>query len=241
MESTAPQPSDWDQRWVDGKIAFHEHSVNRILLDYEDIFMGDSQLHHVFVPLAGKTIDMAYLAGKGHRVSAVEFSEKAVNDFFLENKISYSRTQIMDGIVLYSGFEERIRIFCCDMFHPHLNIELIGPFDRVWDRASLIAMHPKDQQLTYATKMKQLVEQSAKILCESPIHYLLATVDYPQDQMMGPPFSVGKNKVTEYYSFMDIQILREQGDQAKSQRWKTDYVTEFVFLFTKNTTRQLPN
>src|SRR5690606_40297026 len=60
---------------------FHQATVTPQLERHWDA-LGLPAGGTVFVPLCGKSLDMAWLAGRGHRVLGVELSEVAVRDFF---------------------------------------------------------------------------------------------------------------------------------------------------------------
>ena len=64
--------ADWIGRWRDGRIAFHEGHVNTLLEHHIARFAGS---HRVFVPLCGRTEDLAFLAAHGHEVIGVELAE----------------------------------------------------------------------------------------------------------------------------------------------------------------------
>ena len=71
----------WQERWARNEIGFHLEDVHpacavtgRGWLLPEDAA--------VLVPLCGKSLDLAWPAGQGHRVLGVELSQKAVEAFF---------------------------------------------------------------------------------------------------------------------------------------------------------------
>ena len=67
----------------------------------------------VFVPLAGKSVDMHWLAARGHRVIGVELSPIAVAAFFDEAGVSPHAGSV-DGVdYLEYG---RIRLYAGDLF-----------------------------------------------------------------------------------------------------------------------------
>ncbi len=63
--------------------------------------------------------------------------------------------------------------------------------DAVYDRASLIAL-PPDMRPAYAAHLTRLVDRG--------VRSLLVTLEYPQDQMCGPPFSVSAAEVATLFS-----------------------------------------
>ena len=72
------QPEFWHQRWADNQIGFHQQAPTPLLLKYWPA-LGVPTGARVFVPLAGKSLDMAWLAAQGHRVLGVELSQEFVD------------------------------------------------------------------------------------------------------------------------------------------------------------------
>ena len=130
------QPDFWHQRWADNQIGFHQSSPTPLLLKYWPA-LGIAQGAQVFVPLAGKSLDMAWLAAQGHRVLGVELSQLAVEQFFAEHGLQpetrdskYGRHHEAGGIELIVG----------DAFG--LDPALLADVAGVYDRAALIALPP---------------------------------------------------------------------------------------------------
>ncbi len=71
----------WQQRWREGRIGFHREQVMP-LLEKHWRALALPKGSRVFVPLAGKSLDMAWLAAQGHRVLGIELSRIAVEQFF---------------------------------------------------------------------------------------------------------------------------------------------------------------
>lgn len=78
------EPAFWQQRWADNQIGFHQAQVNPYLQKYWPT-LGLVPGSRVLVPLCGKSLDLAWLAGQGHRVLGVELSRRAVEAFFREH------------------------------------------------------------------------------------------------------------------------------------------------------------
>ena len=74
-------PEFWHERWASNRIAFHEGEANRLLVAYFDK-LALSPNARVFVPLCGKTRDIAWLRDQGIRVAGAELSELAVAALF---------------------------------------------------------------------------------------------------------------------------------------------------------------
>lgn len=163
----------WKNRWQKNEIGWHEGRTNTMLARHWPSLRlpAGSQ---VFVPLCGKSADMAWLAAQGHRVLGAELSEIAVTTFFAENGLKPKR-ESRDGFDISSA--GGIEIWCGDFFklQPHHLTQIEG----VYDRASLVAMPPAMQPI-YAAKLAEIVPRG--------VPTLLITFALDETQP-GPPFS----------------------------------------------------
>lgn len=177
-------PAFWLERWQQNQIGFHQAEINAHLQDFWGV-LGLAHGSLVFVPLCGKSRDMLWLRAQGHPVLGVEISPIAVNDFFRENGLAPQRR--------HEGAFERctadgLEILCGDFFA--LTSAQLAAVAGVYDRASLIAL-PADMRARYAHHLQHILPAAAEIL--------LITVEYPQAQMDGPPFSVHQAEVEQLY------------------------------------------
>src|SRR3546814_12861307 len=67
---------------------FRRPAAQSPLLEKHWPSLGLATGSRVFVPLCGKSLDMAWLAARGHRVLGVELSPLAVGQFFDENGLA---------------------------------------------------------------------------------------------------------------------------------------------------------
>ncbi|MFN8370304.1 MAG: thiopurine S-methyltransferase [Bacteriovoracaceae bacterium] len=175
----------WLQRWTENKIGFNQLEVNphlKSLLPKMNLAKGS----FVFVPFCGKSIDMVWLQRNGFNVVGVEISDLACLAFFEENKIQY-RIESVDAFKVYKA--EGITIYQGDFFH--LSAKHLFEPAAVYDRASLIAL-PPPMRKKYVSHMLEILPQK--------IRMLLLTIEYNQNEMSGPPFSVPENEVIALYS-----------------------------------------
>ncbi|MEO1224622.1 MAG: thiopurine S-methyltransferase [Pseudomonadota bacterium] len=173
----------WLQRWQENKTAFHEGEVNALLskaFHRLALARGD----RVFVPLCGKTVDLAWLAAQGCRVVGIELSRSAVEAVFADMGVA---TEITEVGRLISYRTDGVEVFVGDFFD--LSAEILGPVDAVYDRAALVAL-PKAMRVSYAAHLVALTGTARQ---------LLITFEYDQAQMEGPPFSVDGAEVTALY------------------------------------------
>lgn len=175
----------WHERWRSGRIGFHQKEVARPLRHlWPRLNLPPGST--VFVPLCGKSLDLLWLRNQGYNVVGLELSEIAVEGFFAENGISarrYARRHFNE--YLANG----LRLLQADLFE--LTPQILEPVAAVYDRASLIAMPPALQG-RYARKLAELTAAGTQTL--------LTTLEYPQQEMAGPPFSVDSASVNGLYA-----------------------------------------
>jgi thiopurine S-methyltransferase len=208
------QPDFWQERWRAGQIGFHQAAVEPNLSKFWPQ-LGIGSESRVYVPLCGKSYDLLWLAQRGHQVIGVELSAIAVESFHLENGVAARRRT--------SGrFEEFI--------HENLHIvqgdffEIpIGYFDAiaaVYDRAALISW-PPELRRRYAEHMTALTAPGTQTL--------LLTLEYPQHQTQGPPFSVTAEELHDLYgSHHDIQLLSRQDILSQEPRFQARGLSEML-------------
>lgn len=169
------QPEFWLDRWREGRIGFHQSEVSPFLAKYWSGLQiaADSR---VFVPLCGKSLDMTWLAERGHRVLGIELSRIAVEQFFDEHGLRPDVQRTRYGTHYTAGPFELI---CGDLFN--LDATALADCGAFLDRAALIALPPP---------MRPRYVQVAYAQLPARCRGLLITLDYPQEQKAGPPFSV---------------------------------------------------
>ncbi len=200
-------PEFWLERWQHTQIGFHQVEINAHLQAFWP-GLGLPEGSAIFVPLCGKSRDMLWLRASGHRVLGVEISSIAVRDFFSENGLSPHSNRTpgfecheIDGLKLCQG----------DFFD-------LGPGDLadcagVYDRASLVALPPAMRE-RYAQHLQRMLPIQTEIL--------LVTMEYPEGEMQGPPFSVHEHEVRALYGncyrvegLFDMDMLAENPQLRK--------------------------
>ena len=196
----------WLGRWEREEIHFHQDEFNPYLHQYwHDLHLArDSQ---VFVPLCGKSHDMLWLLEQGHRVLGVELSNIAVQAFFKEN--GYTPQHDVRG--KFDSCEANgIGILCGDFFD--LSKDDLANVTGVYDRASLIALPPEMRE-RYIRHLASILPPATQIL--------LITVDYPQPEMPGPPFSVSSGEVEALYrEHAEVRLLAQLDVLAQNPRFQ---------------------
>lgn len=175
----------------------------------------------VLVPLCGKTLDIDWLAGQGHRVVGVDVSEKAIQTVINRNNLDVS-TSTKGVFSVYQS--QAVDLWCGDFMK--LRKGWIPPVDLVYDKAALIALPPKQRQ-AYAQQVQALAQPSSRIL--------LNCFEYEQQEMTGPPFSVAEDELRRLYgNTFTIQLLYRRSildDMARfKQRGLRSYLNEKFYL-----------
>ena len=178
----------WQERWKNKEIGFHQEKINPYLQRYWAGLKLDTSSAvrpRILVPLCGKSLDMLWIKEQGCDVIGVELSPIACEEFFDENRLEYSMMSLDQGQIYQS---DGITLFCGDLFE--LDSQAFGAVDAVFDRAALVAL-PETMRKRYAARIRQI--SGDKLRC------LLVTMDYSQDEMDGPPFSVTEEEVRALY------------------------------------------
>lgn len=171
----------WLDRWRENRIGFHQSEGNENLQRYWPTLPPGSR---ILVPLCGKSLDMLWLAEQGYDVTGVELSPLAAEAFFKEQGMTHFKAEQGMGLT-YRAQALSLRIVCGDFF-----VFEAPPFDALYDRASLIAL-PQEQRASYTDRCCRLLADGAAIL--------LATLEYDQRQMGGPPYSVPEAEVASLW------------------------------------------
>jgi len=211
----------WIERWDRQQTGFHQRHVNTQLRSFWPD-LGLARGDAVFVPLCGKSGDMAWLHEQGHPVLGVELSPLAVAAFFSENRLaSQQRRQRHFDVAESDG----IRILCGNFFD--LTADDLAGTKAVYDRAALVALPPVMRE-RYAAHMAEIVPAGTRML--------LVTLEYPQGQMQGPPFSVPQAEVERLYGPLgDVRLLRRDDVLSLNRPFAERGVTamyECAFLVT---------
>jgi thiopurine S-methyltransferase len=186
-------PGFWQTWWREGRIEFHEGAPNGLLVRHAGA-LGTGR--RVLVPLCGKARDLAFLAAQGHQVVGVELVESAAQAFFAEHGATPVVAQ-EDPFTRYTAGP--ITLLVGDFFAT--TPELLGPLDALYDRAAIIALPPA-LRAPYARHVRGLLPAG------SP--GLIINMEYPQEKMRGPPFSVPEAELRAHYDGLSLERLDER-------------------------------
>jgi thiopurine S-methyltransferase len=207
-------PDFWHARWRQGEIGWHQAEIN-VHLQQHWSRLGAGPGERVFVPLCGKTLDLLWLAGQGHRVLGVEISRLAVDAFFAENGLD---PEIAEEPPFLRYRADELEILCGDFFD--LTSTHLAGVAVVFDRASLVAM-PPEMRPVYAEHLKSRLTPESRIL--------LITLDYDQAEMSGPPFSVKGDEVRALLGErFGIEPVAELDVLAENERFRQRGLTRLL-------------
>ncbi|MFV1996629.1 MAG: thiopurine S-methyltransferase [Acidiferrobacterales bacterium] len=207
------EPDFWLDRWQREMIGFHQSETNRYLKKYvDDLALAPGGT--IFVPLCGKSLDMWWLHEQGLNVIGIELSDIAARSFFTE--AGKKACEIQNGAFVSWKYAD-IEILCGDFFR--LNTDILGKVDAVFDRAALIALPPEMRQ-KYVDQLGRLVQPGTR--------GLLITLEYPQKEMAGPPFSVAGQEVKDLFApGFSIELVEDHDALEENIRFRDRGLTRF--------------
>lgn len=206
----------WKSRWVENNIGFHLTDVNPLLERHINALNLPPNTR-IFIPLCGKTRDIAWLLNQGFQVVGIEIVEQAVTQLFAEMGSTPDK-QTTGALTKFSV--DKLDVFVGDFFA--LNSEQLGSVDAIYDRGSLVALPPKIRQ-HYASHLTELTRFAPQLL----INY-----DYDQESMSGPPFVITERELTEHYgerySLKQLESVSIE-DPLKSRIGQSDRASELIW------------
>ena len=173
----------WHKKWENNEIAFHRSTPNPLLVDHiEALSLPEGSV--IFIPLCGKTLDIAWLLANGYRVTGVELVESAIEQLFAELAM-VPKISSVGEIKHYSA--KNIDIYVGNIFA--VSKKMLGSIDAVYDRAALVAL-PEELRSRYAAHLIEVTNKSSQ---------LLIAYHYDQSLVQGPPFSISNEEVRQHY------------------------------------------
>ncbi len=212
----------WLRRWESGDIGFHKEEPHHYLQRFYaalDLKPGDQ----CFVPLCGKSHDLAWLHGRDLKATGIELSRLAVDAFISENRLNGEWTTSA-GMPCY--LDRSYKLYCGDFFM--LTASDLGDVHAAYDRGSLVALPPALRD-RYAVHLAGLMPIGSRVL--------LISYDYDQNETHGPPFSVPCVEVSGLFEdWFELELLAEEdilwSHQGMAARGVTKLV-EFAVLLTR--------
>lgn len=210
-------PNFWHQKWESNVIGFHKSEANPLLVNhFEALSLANGS--RVFVPLCGKTLDIAWLLSNGYRVAGAELSEIAVKQLFEALGVT-PEVNIVDALTRYSA--DNIDIFVGDIFQ--LSKDVLGTVDVVYDRAAFVAL-PTEMRQRYTKHLIEITDNASQ---------LLISFEYDQTLLAGPPFAIANKEINQHFQVgYDITLLASEAVDG-GLKGKCEAV-ENVWLLTKS-------
>jgi thiopurine S-methyltransferase len=161
----------------------------------------------VFMPLCGKAVDILWLSQQGYHVIGVELSDVAIQSFFEESGIGFEKEEL-EKLVVYKA--ENITLYQGD--YMNLQDKYLKNCKLVYDRASIVAIESFNRK-TYKRKMLEIIPAATPML--------LVTLDYDQNIMQGPPFSVPVSEITQLYQpEYKLELLQSSEQIEERPKWR---------------------
>jgi len=214
------KPSFWHKCWQRNSLGFHQETVHPFL---EQLLLPrlTSTTEHVFLPLCGKSLDMVWFAQR-MKVSGAELSEIACHDFFQEKDLTFELQQ-RSCFNVYSY--ENIQLWQGDFFK--LLPADLDKIDWIYDRAAIIAL-PESMQQQYVQHLSKFVSEHTTLF--------LISLEFPQEELEGPPFSISSLKVAQLFSDFEVNCIAEHElvDKKFAQRtFNVKKLVERLYLIKK--------
>ncbi len=121
----------WKGRWQEGRTGWHLDTVNPHLIQFWNV----PSPSRVLVPLCGATLDLRWLASRGHEVVGVDLAEDAEATCRAQGPLPDNLTFVQADLF---DFQDK-------------------PFDAIWDRAALIAL-PAERRADYVAHLLTLLK-----------------------------------------------------------------------------------
>jgi thiopurine S-methyltransferase len=185
----------WHNKWERNEIGFHLPEANALLVKHF-FTLNLKQSARVFLPLCGKTLDIAWLLAQGYRVAGAELSQLAIEDLFANLNLTPTIIKLGE-ITHYSA--TNIDVFVGDIFK--VTPDMLGKVDAVYDRAALVAL-PEEMRKAYSSHLMSLTSKAPQ---------LLICFEYDQSVHEGPPFSITSKEVKLHYqASYDLTLLASE-------------------------------
>lgn len=175
------QTDFWLARWQNNELGWQQDSVNPLLLRF---YPQLQPCVRIFVPLCGASPDLGWLAARTQVVGA-ELAELACQQLFAPSA-SQSSPENANGFVCWQ--QDALTVWQGDYFR--LTPAQLQQVQAIYDRAALIAL---------PAPMRQAYVKHLRLLCPHA-RLLLLTLEYPQDEKAGPPFSVDSTEIAQLFA-----------------------------------------
>ncbi|WP_068545103.1 thiopurine S-methyltransferase [Thalassotalea crassostreae] len=223
MESTF-----WHECWEKSHIGFHQDELQPLMVKYLPELIRPSD-KRVFVPLCGKSSDLLFLAER-FDVVGNELSDIACQDFFADNNLSVEVSfekafKCYQSAPHQNPHKHNISIYQGDFFE--LCPQQLASFDWIYDRAAIIAL-PKAMRKRYVDHLKSFIGNDTRLF--------LLTLEYPVDELTGPPFSVTGAEINELFAEFSIEKVTQRnlsGQKFARRNLNVSSLIESLFVIKR--------
>ena len=204
---------DWEKLWNNDIFPWHKDDVHPKLERYlPDMIQttGKTLRSEIrfFVPLCGKSMDLMFLKSQGFQVIGCECAEKAITDFFKENSLEFSKTEINAEVSRFDSDNGQVSIIHGDFFKMAPEI-LGGKVDCVWDRGSLVAID-LEKRPEYAKVMMSLMNDK--------FAYLIASLEREVEPVNPMPHSASFDDIEDLFGKkMDVDLIEQKVLENKTK------------------------
>ena len=245
-----PRLERWFKRWYGEEsvenLGWHLTKPHPIFLKHYDELLSskqDEDQRLVLFPLCGASVDLSYLARRGHHVVGVEGVPKA-----LDKLLSEYGEEIPGGGGLAPD-AMRVRVaqpgWVTQQAAKHMSNSLrtyspapflfgvqgdflefnadsaakfgLGDFDAAFDRGGLVAVEPGDRP-AYAANLASLVKPGGRLL--------LVTVEH--EPRFGPPHNIDEKEVRSLFSgAFEVKLLSREDKLDAEPVWRKRGATSF--------------
>ena len=220
--SNLKEIKDWEKLWNNGIFPWHKGDVHPKLERYlQDMIQATGKTLkseiRFFVPLCGKSMDLMFLKSQGFRVIGCECAEKAITDFFKENSLEFSKTEINDEVSRFDSIDGQVSLIQGDYFKMTPEM-LEGKVDCVWDRGSFVAIDVAKRP-EYAKVMMSLINDK--------FAYLIASLEREVEPDNPMPHSASFDDIEKLFGKkMNVDLIEQKVLENKTK--------DNTFLITPN-------
>ncbi len=204
----------WHRVWQQDQLGFQLAQSHPLLnAQLSSLPAGGS----VFVPLCGKSPDLHTLAQQ-YQVIGAELSHIACRDFFTEAQFAATQQDAGAFIVWQAA---QYQLWQGDFFE--LPCAAVKDCQVIYDRAALIAL-PSAMRQRYVQKLRALRPHAT---------LLLISLEYPEHERQGPPFSVAMTEIYQLFEFAQVELcgIRNLTGQGFARRkFETSMLLEKSWL-----------
>ena len=211
----------WHSCWKNNRLGWHQVDYHPFLQEFLLPRLSSSD-KRVFVPLCGKSEDIWWL-NQYMNVIGSELNDIACRDLFSEKNIEPKINKHLNFSCYYG---HNVTLWQGDFFQ--LSSQEVSSTDWVYDRAALIALS-HSMQKQYVKHLKTFLTPNNQLF--------LITLEFPENELEGPPFPVSSEDVQDLFIGCEIEEItsRELSNKQFAQRqFNVSYLRERLFIIRKN-------